>query len=187
MAAAFALSLDAHATVLGFEDAEFEGIVPAVYTVDGYQIKVNNWIEGIASIGNGNGTNTLSFCAYDDAACYPGVFLTLTGSSPFSLTGLEASTRFGNGTLDFVGHFAGGTTYSTSVTASEGSFSAFTLAGLTGLASLDIILTGAFSAEIDNLQLAAAAPPTGEAPEPATLALMGAALLGLGVAHRRRG
>ncbi|WP_296946839.1 PEP-CTERM sorting domain-containing protein [uncultured Massilia sp.] len=187
MAATLALSLNAHATVLDFEGDTGTDVLPAVYDTNGLTITVHNWQYGAAAIRDGNGTRTLAFCALDSDACASGTSLTLTGTSPFSLTSLDAAGFLSDGTLHFVGHYGDNQTVSKSVDITLDSFVTYALAGLTGLTSLDIFVTGGIGAEIDNLVFATVdpEPPTGEVPEPATLSLLGAALLGMGVARRR--
>ncbi len=191
MAATLALSLNAHATVLDFEDDPTLETVPAVYETNGIRFTVNNWVEGAAAIRDGNGTRTVAFCARDSADCNPGTSLTLTptATSLFSLTSLDAAGLFGDGILNLVGHLGAGETVSRTLNLRDGAFATYALDGLTGLTSLDLFVTNGFGAEIDNLVFAAVEPepPTGEVPEPATLSLLGAALLALGVARRRAG
>lgn len=185
--AACALAMNAYATVLDFESAPSSVVLPAEFAIDGVTFQVHSWVEGTIALGRGNGTQTLAFCGFDNLDCWAGTKLTLSTDSLFSVTAIDALTWYGGGTLNFVGHLADGNTVDASFSVDTSSKS-LALAGLTGLSSLDIFWTGAYAGEIDNLALAAFVPepPTGDVPEPATLSLIGAALLGLGVARRRK-
>lgn len=175
----------------------FEGHVPpddglVVQFQDGFtfSFNANGWgIFTDSFVGGGapythNGTTRLVLSGGG-----PGqVTMTQTSGDPFSLFGLDAASMFPefSGNINVIGNLAGGGTVSQTLSIDD-TFDPYTLAGFVGLSSV-VFQEGVSAAfrqaaglSLDNLQFAAAAIP-----EPASLALLGIGLAGLGFSRRKR-
>lgn len=183
----------AGAAVLGFEGIVInDGMVAPIlpYTEAGFTITSNvqpfnpaDGVFGKDAGANNNGSASLVFCS-TDSGCSAGYELTLTGTTPFSITSIDAGAFLVGGlagTLDLIGNLVGGGTIIQTLNADD-SFETFALSGFSNLSSLTLIGYTTIGISIDNLVLEAAAA---DVPEPGSLALGSLALLGL-LASRRK-
>lgn len=177
----------AHAVII-----DFEGVIPAgetrtgdpifPYTEDGFLLSDvdsgnMNALFGPSGFQNDNGTDVLGWIsgsAFSISAVDGSLFSLLS----FDATNLDPGGAAG--TFDLVGTFADNSTISASFTNILNTFSTFSLGGAwSGLASVDIRNLGMRSGAIDNIDVV-------PVPEPGTLGLLVAGLLGLGFIRRKR-
>jgi hypothetical protein len=175
---------------IGFEGVVGNGgaQVPVTpYTESGFTFTVStagpsNGIFG-KDASNSNGSATFVFCAFD-SGCTNGSVVTLAGTAPFSLDSIDVGNwqrNAGAGTMELIGHLVGGGTVTTTL-ATDTLWSTNALSGFGNLLSVDFKGYTTYAVAFDNLVINAPA----SVPEPASLALAGLALAGVGAAARRK-
>ena len=122
-----------------------------------------------------------AYYTWNSPAANNPITLTQVGGGLFSLTQLDVGSKDDTAsTFDIIGNLAGGGTIVDHVM-NAANFSMLTLTGFDNLTSVNFkYISGDFGA-IDNLHL-----NNSTVPEPASLALAGLALVGLGLASRRK-
>lgn len=188
-AAAIAFSANGHAavttTTIDFSDAWEVMFFEETFTTQGYTFSINDWDYNFFT-DYGNGSLTMAFSGCSSASCVPGTRVTLTGTAPFSLNSIDAASR--GGQLNFAGRTSTGKAIDGSIAFDSYEWKTYAPDYFKDLSSIELFWTGTGIGEIDNLVLVSGsedAPQATDVPEPATLALIGAALLGIGAARRR--
>lgn len=159
---------------------------PYAYTESGYSFNAST-SGGTAGIfgkfaSNSNGSATFVFCSFD-SGCTDGTSVTLTGTTPFSLNSIDVGnwmTGQAAGSLELIGHLLGGGTVTTTL-GTGNAWSSNLLSGFDNLQSVEFRGHTTYAVAFDNLVISA-----GTVPEPASLALVGLALAGMGFAARRK-
>jgi len=186
------LSSGVGATTIGFEGvvSNEDAVIPVTpYTESGYMLTsqtdaASNGIFG-KDVTSSNGTATFVFCSYA-GDCADGEFISLTSvnGSPFSLSSISAGNWQGEeitGAIDLVGHLVGGGTVNASVAAGA-TWGTYRLSGFDNLLGVDFYGRTVYAVAMDNLEVNTSA----NLPEPASLALLGAGVLGVAAVRHRK-
>lgn len=209
LAAAALLAAPARAALLTFNDlAPLQGdpnpFLPSPFAYDGFTFSSSYLFlisqPGGCGFGGCSSDGTPHLASSDGPAL---VVMAPAGGGTFALTSFAGALGF-NGTvssaaspdrISVTGQQAGGRSVQASFAVSS-AFSTFTLpAGFTGLASVafqgifqpggTVMQTGANGIALDDILVNGATGPVGSVPEPASLPILGAGLLGAAAWRRR--